>query len=105
MKSILSLLLTILVLMASSSSNAPGAVQAAFAPVFLGNSGVMYEQVCQATPFFVRSLTRNAILSEMQVRGYQEGVTEDQFYQIIQDVTPKKFLDRTLSILDRHKSN
>ena len=70
---------------------------------FVGNSATMYEKVCEASPFFVRHFTRKAILKEIELKGYQE-VTEKAFFQIIQDVTPEKFLEKTMAILEQHKS-
>ena len=71
---------------------------------FVGNSATMYEKVCEASPFFVRHFTRKAILKEIELKGYQE-VTEKVFSQIIQEVTPEKFLEKTLAILDEHKTH
>jgi hypothetical protein len=70
---------------------------------FLENSKVMYEKVCEAVPWFIRPLLKSSILKGIEEHGCQE-VTETCLYQVVKQVTPKKHIERTLELLDRHKT-
>ena len=70
---------------------------------FHQNAKKMYEDVIDATPFFVRKTTKThldkGILElDMQV------ITESDMYDIVNKITPKPFLKHSLDILDGHKS-
>ena len=70
---------------------------------FHQNAKKMYDDVIDATPFFVRKTTKThldkGILSlDMQV------ITESDMYDIVKKITPKPFLKHSLDIMDGHKS-
>lgn len=70
---------------------------------FTQNTRDMFDQVCQASPWFVRHFTRNGLLNglrEMQITT----VTEPDMYAVCRKVTPEKYLERTLLILDKLKT-
>jgi hypothetical protein len=61
----------------------------------------MYEMVVEATPKLIRPLTRtSSILKGIQEQGCRE-VTKRQLYVVAESVTPKKYVARTLRILDQ----
>ena len=72
--------------------------------IFEGNSRAMFDQVCQATPWFVRHFTRNVLVKGLKSHGCGT-VTEDLMYKVCREVTPSQHLDKTLKILDENKTN
>ena len=70
---------------------------------FQENSKEMFDKVCQASPFFVRHFTRNGLVKGLKARGCGK-VTESIMYDVCREVTPPKYLDNTLKILDEHKT-
>ena len=68
---------------------------------FHQNAKKMYDDVIDASPFFVRKTTKTHLdkgLMDMQV------ITESDMYDIVNKITPKPFLKHSLDILDSHKS-
>jgi hypothetical protein len=70
---------------------------------WLENSKTMFDKVCEASPWFVRHFTRNGMLKNLQSRGTTD-VTEAIMYDVVKEVTPAKYLPKTLEILDEHKT-
>ena len=72
--------------------------------IFEGNSRVMFDQVCQAMPWFVRQFTRNGLLKGLKSHGCGT-VMEDLMYKVCREVTPSQHLDKMLKILDENKTS
>lgn len=70
---------------------------------FLENSKVMFDKVCQASPFLVRHFTRSALTKGLEAHGCGD-VTEEMMYIVCKEVTPAKYLKRTLKILDENRT-
>ena len=70
---------------------------------FKENSKTMFEEVCNATPWFVRHFTRNGLVRGLKEKGCGQ-VTESIMYEVCRDVTPEKHLERTIAILDKNKT-
>ena len=70
---------------------------------FLENSKAMYDGVCGASPWFVRHFTRNGLNKGLEKRGCGD-VTEAIMYDVCREVTPEKYLESTLKILDGLKT-
>ena len=70
---------------------------------WLENSKTMFDEVCQASPWFVRHFTKSGMLKDLQSRGIQD-VTESVMYVVVKEVTPSKYLETTLKILDANKT-
>ena len=71
--------------------------------VWKGNSKIMHDKVIDASPFFVRHFTRSGIDNGLIKHGCGE-VTEDIMYTVVREVTPAKYLDASLKILDEYKT-
>ena len=72
---------------------------------WLGNSQLMYNKVCESSPFFVRHFTRNGLNKGLNKRIAPGGtVTESVMYDVCKEVTPEKYLENTLKILDQYKT-
>jgi len=71
--------------------------------VWKENSKAMYDKVCEAAPWFVRHFTRSGLNKGLKAKGCGE-VTEQHMYDVCKEVTPERFLDRTVKILDEHKT-
>jgi hypothetical protein len=63
----------------------------------------MFDEVCQASPWFVRHFTRNALIQGLQDRKCGD-VTEAIMYDVCKKVTPPKYLDQTFTMLDENKT-
>jgi hypothetical protein len=70
---------------------------------FADNSREMFNQVCNASPWFVRHFTRNGLVKGLQEMGV-DTVTEQDIYAVCRKVTPEKYLPKTLEILDQLKT-
>jgi hypothetical protein len=70
---------------------------------FQENSREMFEKVCEASPFFVRYFTRNGLLKGLKERGCGD-VKEETMYEVCKEVTPPKYLELTIKILDECKT-
>ena len=71
---------------------------------FTENAREMFDQVCNASPWFVRHFTRNGLVSGLQTMGVKD-VTEKDMYAVCRTVTPEKYLPRTIEILDKLATN
>ena len=67
--------------------------------VWKENSKKMFDDVCNASPFLVRHFTRRALVNGLKEHGCGD-VTEVMMYDVCREVTPSKYLPRTLEILD-----
>ena len=63
----------------------------------------MYETVVNQTPWPFRHFPRSAILKGLAQQGCGT-VTEPVLMQVCQEVTPEKYLDKTMDILERMKT-
>ena len=70
---------------------------------FTENSREMFDKVCASTPWFVRHFTRNGLVKGLEERGCGD-VTEMIMYDVCKQVTPPKYLERTLKILEECKT-
>lgn len=71
--------------------------------VWKENSKEMFEKVCLASPWFVRHFTRNGLVKGLQSRGCGD-VTEALMYDVVNEVTPEKYHEQTIKILDENKT-
>lgn len=67
------------------------------------NSKKMYEECCNATPWLVRHFTRSGFTKGLKARGCGD-VTEQHLFDVAREVTPPAHLDKTLGILNQHKT-
>jgi len=63
----------------------------------------MFDQVCAASPWFVRHFTRNGLVNGLKARGCGD-VTEATMYDVVNEVTPEKYRARSIKILDEHRT-
>lgn len=70
---------------------------------FTENSKVMFDEVCNASPWFVRHFTRNGLVKGLKAHGCGD-VTEDMMETVCKEVTPPKYLENTLEILEKNKT-
>ena len=70
---------------------------------FHQNARKMYDDVIEATPFFVRKTTKTHLDKNIRELDMQV-ITESDMYDIVNKITPKPFLKHSLDILDGHKS-
>jgi hypothetical protein len=63
----------------------------------------MYDAVLAGPPFFIRWLVKNQVDAALTKRGCGT-VTEDIMYDVCREVTPKMQLDKTMEILDKHRT-
>jgi hypothetical protein len=70
---------------------------------FKENSKLMFEKVCEATPWFVRHFTRSGLVNGLKERGCGE-VNEEIMYEVCRAITPERHLDSTIKILDENKT-
>jgi hypothetical protein len=70
---------------------------------FTENSKEMFDKVCESSPWFVRHFTRNGLVKGFKERGCGD-VTEKIMYDVCKQVTPPKYLENTLKILDECKT-
>jgi hypothetical protein len=70
---------------------------------FQENTKAMYDAVCAAPPFFVRWLVRSKLDQGLKERGCGK-VTEDIMYEVCRKVTPEHSIDRTIDVLDKHRT-
>lgn len=71
--------------------------------VWKENSKIMHDKVIDATPYLVRHFTRSGIDNGLEKHGCGD-VTEDIMYTVVREVTPAKYLDASLKILDEYKT-
>ena len=70
----------------------------------------MFEQVVNQTPWLFRHFPRSSILNGLKAKGCGGGdnnnkaVTEEVLMQVCQEVTPNKYLEKTMAILERMKT-
>lgn len=67
------------------------------------NSKAMVEACCAATPWFVRHFTRSGFAKGLQGKGCGI-VTEQLVFDVAREVTPAAHLEKTLNILNEHKT-
>eukprot|EP00542_Grammatophora_oceanica_P010456 CAMPEP_0194035182 /NCGR_PEP_ID=MMETSP0009_2-20130614/7649_1 /TAXON_ID=210454 /ORGANISM="Grammatophora oceanica, Strain CCMP 410" /LENGTH=110 /DNA_ID=CAMNT_0038676447 /DNA_START=116 /DNA_END=448 /DNA_ORIENTATION=+ len=70
---------------------------------WLENSKVMFDKVCESSPRLVRHFTRDALTKALKKHGCGD-VTEAMMYIVVKEVTPAKYLARTLKILDENRT-
>lgn len=70
---------------------------------WLENSKVMFDKVCESSPRLVRHFTRDALTKGLKKHGCGD-VTEAMMYIVVKEVTPAKYLARTLKILDENRT-
>ena len=70
---------------------------------FTENSKVMFEEVCNMTPWLFRSFTRNGLTQGLKDEGCGV-VTESKIYDVCRKVTPERHLEKTMEILDKHRT-
>jgi hypothetical protein len=68
-----------------------------------GNSKSMYEEVVNLTPWVFRHFPRSAILKGFSEKG-TTTVTEDGLIQVCKDVTPEQYREKTMAVLEEHKT-
>ena len=90
----------VIFLIAFALSNAFATAQQT--PTFHGNAQRMLNEVCNASPFFIRSIVRNKILKELSAVGVD--ISEDDLIRATIQATPEKFQEKTMNILNRFKS-
>uniref|UniRef100_A0A7S2H068 Uncharacterized protein n=1 Tax=Helicotheca tamesis TaxID=374047 RepID=A0A7S2H068_9STRA len=67
---------------------------------FRGKSEDMFKAVVDASPFFIRGITRKSMTKGIMERCHSGIVTEDVIREVVRSVTPKKYLEQTLKIAD-----
>jgi hypothetical protein len=70
---------------------------------FKENSKKMFDDVCNASPKLVRHFTREALIKGLKKRGCGD-VYESTMYDVCREVTPAKYMDRTIAILDKDRT-
>ena len=70
---------------------------------FLENSRAMFTDVCNDSPKAFRHFTREALVKGLKKHGCGD-VTEAIMYEVVKEVTPAKYLERTLAILDKDRT-
>ena len=71
--------------------------------VWKENSKTMHDKIIEASPFLVRQFTRNGIDSGLEKHGCGD-VTEAIMYDVVKEVTPPKYLEASLKILDEYRT-
>ena len=84
--------------------------------VFLENSYKMYVDVCNLSPKPFRHYTRDSLKQGMRKHatyrnkdgeshaGTRNVITEDIMYTVVKEVTPKKYLQQALKVLDEDRT-
>lgn len=70
--------------------------------IFTENTKAMYDD--KKPPFFVRFLVRNKVNGALTARGCGK-VTEQIMYDVIKETTPENMLQRSIDVLDEHRTN
>ena len=70
---------------------------------FQENSKAMFIDVCNASPKLVRHFTRNALTKGLKERGCGT-VYESTMYDVCKEVTPAKYMEQTMKILDNDRT-
>lgn len=70
---------------------------------FKENSKVMFDEVCSMTPWLFRGFTKNGLIQGLKDEGCGI-VTEQKMYDVCRKVTPAKHLDKTMEVLEKHKT-
>lgn len=68
-----------------------------------GNSKNMYEEVVNLTPWIFRHFPRTAILTGLKGRD-STTVTEEALIEVCKEVTPEKYREKTMAVLEEHKT-
>ena len=63
----------------------------------------MHDKVIDSTPYLFRHFTRSGIDNGLEKHGCGD-VTEELMYLVVKEVTPPKYLDASLKILDEYKT-
>mmetsp|Transcript_50577 Transcript_50577/g.70159 ORF Transcript_50577/g.70159 Transcript_50577/m.70159 type:complete len:108 (-) Transcript_50577:114-437(-) len=71
--------------------------------IFKENSKAMFTDVCNAAPKLVRHFTRDGLVKGLKKRGCGE-VFESTMYDVCREVTPQKYMKRTMAILDKDRT-
>jgi len=72
--------------------------------LFEQNSKLMYDNVLEATPGFIRKVVQknmNNAIADL----CEEAVTENDMYEVVKQITPKHFLQNSIDVLDQHKTH
>jgi hypothetical protein len=65
----------------------------------------MFETVVNQTPWLFRHFPRNSILNGLKEKGCDKsGVTEDLLIQVCREVTPEKYMEKTMKIMEEMKT-
>eukprot|EP00571_Detonula_confervacea_P004277 CAMPEP_0172319462 /NCGR_PEP_ID=MMETSP1058-20130122/37713_1 /TAXON_ID=83371 /ORGANISM="Detonula confervacea, Strain CCMP 353" /LENGTH=96 /DNA_ID=CAMNT_0013034507 /DNA_START=76 /DNA_END=366 /DNA_ORIENTATION=+ len=73
-------------------------------PPFGQNTKVMYEKILDKTPWFVRSSAQAKL--DKAIADLCEGIiTENCMYKVVKQTTPSLFLQKSLDIIDEHKTS
>jgi hypothetical protein len=70
---------------------------------FKENSKAMFTDVCNASPKLVRHFSRDALVKGLKKHGCGE-VYESTMYEVCREVTPAKYMARTMAILDKDRT-
>jgi hypothetical protein len=68
-----------------------------------GNSKTMYDEVVNMTPWIFRHFPRSAILKGLNEKG-SSTVTEEGLIAVCKDVTPEQYREKTMAVLEEHKT-
>ena len=72
--------------------------------IFTENTKAMYDDILSKPPFFVRFLVRSKVNGALTARGCGK-VTEQIMYDVIKETTPENMLQRSIDVLDEHRTN
>eukprot|EP00529_Nitzschia_sp_RCC80_P034434 CAMPEP_0113487920 /NCGR_PEP_ID=MMETSP0014_2-20120614/25751_1 /TAXON_ID=2857 /ORGANISM="Nitzschia sp." /LENGTH=97 /DNA_ID=CAMNT_0000381619 /DNA_START=130 /DNA_END=423 /DNA_ORIENTATION=+ /assembly_acc=CAM_ASM_000159 len=72
--------------------------------IFTENTKAMYDDMLSKPPFFVRFIVRSKVNGALTARGCGK-VTEQIMYDVIKETTPENMLQRSIDILDEHRTN
>eukprot|EP00804_Cyclotella_cryptica_P030647 CCRYP_015684-RA/>CCRYP_015684-RA protein AED:0.00 eAED:0.00 QI:119/1/1/1/1/1/2/2122/79 len=68
-----------------------------------GNSKAMFEEVVNQTPWLFRHFPRSSILNGLKGKGCS-AITEAILIDVCKEVTPDKYKEKTMDILERMKT-
>lgn len=68
-----------------------------------GNSKVMFEEVVNLTPWVFRHFPRSAILKGLKERN-SRIVTEEGLIEVCKVVSPEKYLEKTMAVLEENRT-
>ena len=68
-----------------------------------GQSKSMFEEVVNLTPWVFRHFPRSAILAGLNESG-SKVVTEESLIEVCKKVTPEKYMEKTMAVLEEHRT-